>query len=200
MNKNSSGWVGRWPYSFYGLMHLDHFKTQILFRDLQNRHFLQKLFSTRSSNPLSPLNTCLYFSLIKVLLQWWPFTPLLGQCLKFNSFCMASPTKWVKFLLSISYLLIISQFSYITSPLLRNSYSPLFHHSLNTFPYFLKTFWTLSQYIFSTLHFLNTFATLFQPFVNTFLVLSWHFFKTFFTVPQCFLNTFTPLSHHFCNT
>ena len=44
------GWVGRSPYSFSGLNHLDHFKTEILFKELQNK----LLFKTNLDEELQP--------------------------------------------------------------------------------------------------------------------------------------------------
>ena len=55
------------PIYFTVLKHLYHFKTEILFKDLQN-NFYTKKFRTRSSDPPPiPLYARPYFSLIKSL-------------------------------------------------------------------------------------------------------------------------------------
>ena len=51
--KNNSGWDGSWPYGFYGLKHLDHFKTEILFRNL----YIYLLIDPSQTNWYGYLNT-----------------------------------------------------------------------------------------------------------------------------------------------
>ena len=71
------------PIYFTVLKHLYHFKTEILFKDLQNNFYTKNNFVQGAPTPHPPLYEHPYFSLMKNFGLVEDPTSLFRQCLKF---------------------------------------------------------------------------------------------------------------------